>query len=104
LRGDFGGAGEFTLAQRVAGTEISRVRGEVTAGEHDEVIFAFPASWVRQLPIVDIDVLLTAHEGGAERPVGRYTLVHEGSLARSLARQQRIQCAGERSGLPFSTM
>src|SRR5215510_10197193 len=41
LRGDFGGAGEFTLAQRVAGTEISRVRGEVTAGEHDEVIFAF---------------------------------------------------------------
>ena len=82
LRGDFGGAGEFTLTQRVAGTEVSRVRGEVTVGEHDEVIVAIPASWVRQLPIVDIDVLLTAHEDGAERPVGRYTLVHEGSLAR----------------------
>jgi len=82
LRGDFAGAGEFTLLQRVGGTEVSRVRGEVTAGEHDEVIFAIPASWVRQLPIVDIDVLLTAHEGGVERPVGRYTLVHAGSLAR----------------------
>ena len=82
LRGEFGGAGEFTLSQRVAGTEVSRVTGEVTAGDHDEIIFAIPASWVRQLPVIDVDVVLTAHEGGAERPVGRYTLVHGGSLHR----------------------
>jgi hypothetical protein len=31
---------------------------------------------------VNVEVLLTAHEGSAERPVGSYTLVHEGSLHR----------------------
>ena len=41
-----------------------------------------PAAWVRQLPVVEVEVLLTAHEGGEERPIGSYTLVHGGSLHR----------------------
>lgn len=84
LRGDFGGASEFTLSQRVAGTEVSRATGQVAAGAHGEVIYAVPAAWVRQLPVVQVDVLLTAHEGGEERPIGSYTLAHGGLLHRSI--------------------
>ena len=81
LSADVGDANEFTLSQRVGGAEVSRVMGQV-AGARGEVIFAIPAAWVRQLPVVEVDVLLTAHEGNAERPIGSYTLVHEGSLSR----------------------
>jgi hypothetical protein len=82
LRGDFGGATEFTLSQRVAGTEVSRTTGEVVPSRHGELIHALPAAWVRQLPVVDVEVVLTAREGGEERPVGSYLLVHGGSLQR----------------------
>jgi anti-sigma factor RsiW len=82
LRGDFSGASEITLSQRVAGTEVSRATGQVATGSHREVIYAVPAAWVRQLPVVEIEVLLTAHEGGGERPIGSYTLVHGGLLHR----------------------
>jgi anti-sigma factor RsiW len=83
LRADFGSASEFTLSQRIAGAEISRATGEVAASSQGEIIYAIPATWVRQLPVVEIEVLLIAHEGGEERPIGSYTLVHEGSLRRS---------------------
>jgi anti-sigma factor RsiW len=82
LRGDVGGASEVTLSQRVSGTEVSRATGQVAASPHGEIIYALPAAWVRQLPVVEIDVLLIAHEGGEERPIGSYTLVHAGSLNR----------------------
>lgn len=82
LRGAVAGAGEFTLSQRVAGTEVSRVTGEVAASPHGEIIFLTPAAWIRELPVVQVDVLLTAREGGEERPVGSYTLLHEGPLHR----------------------
>ena len=82
LRGDFAGAGELTLSQRVAGTEVSRVTGRVAASSHGEIIYTIPAASVRQLPVVEIEVLLTASEGGAEREIGSYTLVHGGFLHR----------------------
>jgi RNA polymerase sigma-70 factor (ECF subfamily) len=82
LRGDFGGVSEVTLSQRVAGTEVSRTTGQVAVSPHGEIIYAIPAAWVRELPVVDVEVLLTAHEGGQERPIGSYTLVHGGSLPR----------------------
>jgi anti-sigma factor RsiW len=82
LRGDFGGAGEVTLSQRVAGTEVSRATGQVAASSQGEIIYAVPANWVRQLPVVEVEVLLTAHEGGEERPIASYTLVHGGLLHR----------------------
>jgi anti-sigma factor RsiW len=82
LRGDFGAAGEFTLSQRVAGNEVVRVTGEITASPQGELLHAIPAAWVRQLPAVNVEVSLTAIEGGQERPVGSYTLVHGGSLHR----------------------
>jgi anti-sigma factor RsiW len=82
LRADFTGASEFTLSQRVAGTEIARATGQLAAGTGGELIFTIPAAWVRTLPAAQIDVLLSAHDEGRERPIGAYTLVHEGSLRR----------------------
>lgn len=82
LRGDFGGASEVTLSQRVAGKEVVRATGQVAAGLRDEVIYVVAAAWVRQLPIVEVEILLTAHEGGEERPIGSYTLAHGGLLHR----------------------
>jgi len=82
LRGDFGGASEFTLSQRVAGAEVSRATGQVATSSHGEVTYTVPAAWVRQLPVTEVEVLLTAHEEGAERPIGSYTLAHGGSLHR----------------------
>lgn len=84
LSADFGSATEFTLSQRAAGAEVSRVTGHVAAAVHGEVIFATPAAMVRRLPAVELELVLTAHESGEERVAGRYTLVHEGSLRREL--------------------
>ena len=83
LRGDFSTAGEVTLSQSVGGTEVSRTTGEVHGGSHGEVIYAISAAWVRQLPVVDVDVRLTAHDRGQERAIASYRLVHGGSLQRS---------------------
>lgn len=82
LRGDFGNAGTFTVSQRIGDTEVTRVTGELTAGAHGEIIHAVPASWVRQLPVAEVSVVLTAHEDGEDRTIGRYTLLHGGSLHR----------------------
>jgi hypothetical protein len=82
LRGDLGGAGEFTLTQRIAGTEVNHVTGEAAAAAQGEIIYAEPADRIRRLPVVEVEVLLTAQEDGRQRPVGRYTLRHEGLLQR----------------------
>ena len=78
LRGDFGGATEFTMTQRVAGKEVFRTRAELSPSAHGEIIYVAPAAWIRELPVVEVEVRLTAHENGDERPVGSYTLVHGG--------------------------
>jgi anti-sigma factor RsiW len=82
LRGNFGRASEFTLSQRVAGTEMIRATGHVVASAHGEIMYAQPAAFVRQLPTVEVEVVLIAHEGGQERQIGNYTLVHGGFLHR----------------------
>jgi len=82
LRAEFGVASEITMSQRVAGNEVIRATGHIASSSPGELVYALPAAWVRQLPAVEIEVLLTAREGDDERPVGRYTLVHEGSLRR----------------------
>jgi anti-sigma factor RsiW len=81
MRGDFAGASQFTMSQRIAGTEVVRATGQVASSD-GEIIYVVPATWVRQLAEVQIEVLLTAHEGSEERPVGSYTLHHGGSLQR----------------------
>jgi hypothetical protein len=82
LRGDFGDAGEVTLSQRIAGAEVSRATGQVAARSTGEVIYVEPAGRVRQLPVVQVEVLLSAREGSEDRVIGSYTLVHGGLLHR----------------------
>jgi anti-sigma factor RsiW len=82
LRADFGGATEVTMSQRVAGNEVVRSTGQVTASSPGEVIYTVPAAWVRQLPVINVEVLLTTQEKGEERTIGSYTLAHGGTLQR----------------------
>ena len=83
LRGDFAGVGELTLSQRVGGTEVGRVTGHIGAVAHREIIYAQPAAAIRELPVVEVEVRIAAFEGGAERMIGSYTLLHGGVLRRS---------------------
>ena len=93
LRADFGGASEFTLSQRVAGTEVVRVTGQVAASSQDELIFALPAAWVRQFPVVEVDLLLTAHEGDEERTVAEEYARARGIVSPSLLTSARWSVA-----------
>jgi anti-sigma factor RsiW len=81
LSADFRGVREVVMSEHAAGAELVRAHADVAAGQQD-VIYVLPASWVRQLPAGEIDIVLAACEDGHERPIGRYTLVHEGSLHR----------------------
>jgi hypothetical protein len=83
LRADFGGATEVTMSQRVAGNEVVRSTGQVTANSPGEVIYTVPAAWIRDLPVVNVEVLLTTQEKGEERTIGSYTLAHGGALQRT---------------------
>lgn len=82
LRGEFAAASEITLSQHVAGAEVNRATGHIAAGATREVIHAVPAAWLRDLPVVHIEIRLAAHESDGEREVGRYTLAHGGSMHR----------------------
>jgi anti-sigma factor RsiW len=81
MRADLRGASEVTMSQRIGGTEVIRATGQV-AGADGEIIYVLPASWVRQLAVVEVEVILTAHEAGHERFIGSYRLFHGGSLQR----------------------
>lgn len=82
LRADFGDAREVTMTQSVAGSEVVRVTTEVGPGALAELIFAQPAALVRQLPAVEVEILLLVRAADGERRIGSYTLVHGGSLHR----------------------
>lgn len=82
LRADLGDVTEVTLSQRIAGTEVIRATSAVSANAGGEVIYTLSAAWVRELPVVDVEVLLTARSGDEERPLGRYLLEHGGALRR----------------------
>lgn len=81
LRGNFAGVREVAVSQHVGGTAIGRVIGFVpdAAGE---VILATPASWIRELPVVEVDIHLSAIDEHGERPIASYRLLHGGSLQR----------------------
>jgi anti-sigma factor RsiW len=82
LRGDFGQVEEVTVSQSVAGNEVTRQTGHIAATPRGELIFVQSAAWVRQLPVVEVQVVVTGHQDGGDRVIGNYTLIHEGSLHR----------------------
>jgi hypothetical protein len=67
------GGHQFTLSQRIAGNEVIRVTGQISAGPHGDIIYPLPAAWVRELPVTEVKVFLTAREGDEERQIGTYT-------------------------------
>ena len=70
------------MSQRVAGAEVIRATSHVTAASRGEVIYLVPAALVREMPVVEVEVVLTTPLGDGERTVGQYTLLHGGSLHR----------------------
>ena len=82
LRGEIGNASEGTLSQSVAGKEVSRATGQVARDGRGEVLFLTPAAWIRDLPVVDLELRLSAIENDIVRPIGSYTLAHSGLLHR----------------------
>jgi hypothetical protein len=82
LRGDFGDGNEFTLRRRIGGNEISRADFQLKPGHQGEIISIVSAARIRQLPVVDIELVLTARQDGHERLIGTYTLQHQGSHQR----------------------
>jgi hypothetical protein len=82
LRAEFEGVSEVTLSQRVGGAEVARETGQVSGGQ-SEILYATPAALIRQLPAVDVQLVLTAQQENVERTIGTYTLVHGGLLHRS---------------------
>jgi hypothetical protein len=83
LRATVGAATEVTLSQRGAGTVLAQATGQILSGPTGEVIHAVPAAWLRELPVVDLEILLTASDTDGEREIGRYTLRHAGVMHRS---------------------
>jgi hypothetical protein len=79
FRGELAGASEITLSQHVAGTEVSRATIQAVPSP-GEVIFMTPAASIRDLPVVDIELRLSAMTDTGERSVGSYTLAHGGLL------------------------
>lgn len=79
LRGELAGAGEVALSQHVGGTEVSRATTQAITSR-GEIIFVAPAASIRDLPIVDIELRLSAVTDEGERTVGSYTLAHGGLL------------------------
>jgi hypothetical protein len=82
LRGEFGGARELTLCQRVEGKDVMRATVEVDPRSPGEIIHVAPAEWIRGLPEAEIQLVLSAQQGGEERPIATYTLLHGGTLHR----------------------
>jgi hypothetical protein len=82
LRADFAGVSEVTLSQRVGGTEVIRATGQIPLSPNGEIIYTQSAARIRQMPVVQVDLLLTARTGDEERAIASYTLLHEGSLDR----------------------
>jgi len=82
LRADLEGVEEVTVTQRANGEEMQRATTPVAAGTQGELIHVTPASVIRQFPVAEFEVVLSAREGQAERALGRYTLVHGGAMHR----------------------
>jgi hypothetical protein len=70
----------FIVATRSAASKLNP--RPTPAGLQNEIIDLVPTAWVRRLPVTEVEVLLTAHEGDEERPIASYTLFHGGFLHR----------------------
>jgi hypothetical protein len=81
LRGDFTGLERVSLVMEVGGDEVDRVTDVPVAPEARELIQAFSADHLRQLPRIEVRLKLFGARGTAnDALVAEYILEHGGTL------------------------
>ncbi|HEY7195257.1 MAG TPA: zf-HC2 domain-containing protein [Gemmatimonadales bacterium] len=83
IRADFADADAVTIVTRLpSGEEIARVDDIAIRPGQREILNAYSAAHLRQLPATRVSVSVTARVGGGERMLTEYTLEHGGALDR----------------------
>jgi hypothetical protein len=83
IRADFAEVDAVTIVTRLAsGDEISRLSDVAVRPGQREILNAFSAAHLRQLPPTRVRVTVTAQIGSGERTIAEYTLEHAGAFDR----------------------
>lgn len=83
IRADFAEVDSVTIVTRQAsGDEIGRLSDVAVRPGQREILNAFSATRLRQLPPTRVQVTVTAQVGGGERTIAEYTLEHTGAFDR----------------------
>lgn len=83
IRADFAGVESVTIVTRQAsGDEISRLSDVAVRPGQREILNAFSAARLRELPPTRVQVTVTAQIGSGERTIAEYTLEHAGAFDR----------------------
>jgi hypothetical protein len=87
IRADFEGADSVTIVTRQAsGDEIARVSDIALRPGQREILNAFSAAHLRNLPATRVHVTVTGQTGSEERTIAEYTLEHAGAFDRLASR------------------
>ena len=85
IRVDFTDVDSVTIVTRQAsGDEISRLSDVAVRPGQREILNAFSAARLRELPPTLVQVTVTAQSGSGERTIAEYTLEHAGSFDRQV--------------------
>jgi hypothetical protein len=83
IRGDFADAASVTIATRqTSGEPISVLPDIAVRPGQREILNAFPAAQLRELPATRVLVTVTAHGASGQRTIAEYTLEHAGAFER----------------------
>jgi Putative zinc-finger len=85
VRADFSQADSVSIVTRQASGEvISRLSDIAVRPGQREILNAFSAAQLRELPATRVQVTVTAQIGSGERTIAEYTLEHAGSFDRQV--------------------
>ena len=83
IRADFAEVDSVTIVTRQAsGDEISRLSDVAVRPGQREILNAFSAARLRELPPTRVQVTVSAQTGSGERTIAEYTLEHAGAFDR----------------------
>ena len=89
IRADFAEVDSVTIVTRQAsGDEISRLSDVVLRPGQREILNAYSAAHLRDLPATRVQVTVTTPIGSGERTIAEYTLDHAGAFDRLAGRQR----------------
>jgi anti-sigma factor RsiW len=87
IRADFEGTDSVTIVTRQAsGEEIARLADIAVRPGQREILNAFSAARLRELPPTRVQVTVTAQSGSGERTIAEYALEHAGAFDRQAGR------------------